>query len=262
MMKLTIGNQRGGTGKTTTAVTLARVFAEMGKRTLLIDADPQGSVAYMLRLKPELFLNDFMWHKRRLEDCLVSPIENLKVLCSNRDTVEAESRAESQIGRERLFELLFAPYDGNFDVVLVDVSPSISLMQVCAMVYTQRFLIPISMDALSVVGASALLNTADLIRKQSKAACWPVALLPTVVDRRYRLTDEIMAMIARMGEADGIPVLPGIRTDATVSKATRQRCFIADLDPESKALEDYRAVANRLLELCEMPHGQEAQAAS
>jgi chromosome partitioning protein len=101
MIRLTIGNQRGGVGKTTTAVTLARLWAEKnGIRTLLVDADPQGSIGTILRVKPELFLNDFLWNKRRLADCVVQPIPNLDVLCSNRDTLEAEQRAIGTIGRE------------------------------------------------------------------------------------------------------------------------------------------------------------------
>ena len=69
MIRITIGNQRGGVGKTTTAVTLARLFADAGLRTLLIDADPQGSEVWNeYRVKPELYLNDFLWHKRRLAD--------------------------------------------------------------------------------------------------------------------------------------------------------------------------------------------------
>jgi chromosome partitioning protein len=62
VIRLTIGNQRGGVGKTTTAVTLARLWAERGLRTLLVDADPQGSIGSILRVKPELYLNDFLWN--------------------------------------------------------------------------------------------------------------------------------------------------------------------------------------------------------
>ena len=68
MIRLTIGNQRGGVGKTTTAVTIARLWSERGLRTLLVDADPQGSIGSILRVKPELYLNDFLWNKRRLAD--------------------------------------------------------------------------------------------------------------------------------------------------------------------------------------------------
>jgi len=247
MIRLTIGNQRGGVGKTTTAVTIARLWAEHGLRTLLVDADPQGSIGSILRVRPELYLNDFLWNKRRLLDCVMQPIERLDVLCSNRDTLEAEQRATGTIGRERIFETIFQPIEDTYDAILIDIGPSLSLMQICAMVYTTDYLIPISMDALSVTGATAFFNTAEQLEIQIKKACRCVGLLPTIVDHRYQNTEMVMKMIHLVSENYKVPVLPGIRTDSVVAKAIRQRQFIADVDPKSKCLEDYRVVSDQLL---------------
>jgi len=251
MLKLTIGNQRGGVGKTTTAIAISRCFADQGKRVLLIDADPQGSVGSMLRLKPELFLNDFLFGKRKFSDCIQQPCNNLDILCGNRDTVEAEQRAISQLGRERLFEFAFTPVESSYDALIIDVGPSISLMQICAVVYTTNFLIPVSMDTISVSGATTFLTHAEEIRELVGKPTKPVAILPTVVDHRYGLTETVLGMIAKICERHNIPMLNGIRTDASVGKAMRARQFLADLDPKSKALEDYKAVTARIIELLE-----------
>lgn len=247
MIRLTIGNQRGGVGKTTTALTLARLWAEKGLRTLLVDADPQGSIGSILRVKPELYLNDFLWNKRRLADCVVKPLEHLDLLCSNRDTLEAEQRAIATIGRERIFENIFQPIEEHYDAVIVDVGPSLSLMQICAMVYTTDYLVPISMDALSITGATAFFNTAEQLEVQIKKACRCVGLLPTIVDHRYQNTEMVMKMIQLVSDNYHVAVLPPIRTDAVVAKAIRQRQFIADVDAKAKALEDYRVVSEELL---------------
>ena len=247
MIRLTIGNQRGGVGKTTTAVTIARLWAERGLRTLLVDADPQGSIGSILRVKPELYLNDFLWHKRRLADCVIRPLERLDVLCSNRDTLEAEQRATGTIGRERIFEIIFQPIEDNYDAILIDIGPSLSLMQICAMVYTTDYLIPVSMDALSVTGATAFFNTAQQLEVQIKKACRCIGLLPTIVDHRYQNTEMVMKMIHLISENYRVPVLPVIRTDAVVAKAIRLRQFIADVDSKAKCLEDYRAVSDHIL---------------
>ena len=247
MIRLTIGNQRGGVGKTTTAITLARLWAERGLRTLLVDADPQGSIGSILRVKPELYLNDFLWNKRRLTDCVMKPVERLDVLCSNRDTLEAEQRATGTIGRERIFEMIFQPIEDNYDAIIIDIGPSLSLMQICAMVYTTDYLIPISMDALSVTGATAFFNTAEQLEIQIKKASRCVGLLPTIVDHRYQNTEMVMKMIQLISENYKVFVLPGIRTDSTVAKAIRQRQFIADVDAKAKCLEDYRLVSEQIL---------------
>lgn len=260
MIRITIGNQRGGVGKTTTAVTLARLFAEAGLRTLLIDADPQGSIGLILRVKPELYLNDFLWHKRRLADCVVrptypaeapgeegQPVENLEILCSNRDTLEAEQRAIGAIGRERIFENMFRPIESAYDVILIDVGPSLSLLQICSMVYTGDLLLPISMDTLSVTGATGFFNTALELETQIGKVCRCVGLLPTIIDHRFQNTEMVTQLIQMTSEKYGVPVLPSIRTDAAVSKAIRMRQFLMDVEPKSKALEDYRAVTKALL---------------
>jgi chromosome partitioning protein len=247
MIRLTIGNQRGGVGKTTTAITLARLWAERGLRTLLVDADPQGSIGSILRVRPELYLNDFLWNKRRLSDCITQPIERLDILCSNRDTLEAEQRATGTIGRERIFEMIFQPIEDNYDAIIIDIGPSLSLMQICAMVYTTDYLIPISMDALSVTGATAFFNTAEQLEVQIKKTCRCVGLLPTIMDHRYQNTEMVMKMIHLISENYKVSVLPGIRTDSTVAKAIRQRQFIADVDAKAKCLEDYRTVSEQLL---------------
>ena len=270
MIRLTIGNQRGGVGKTTTAVTLARLWAEKhGIRTLLVDADPQGSIGTILRVKPELFLNDFLWNKRRLSDCVVQPIPNLDVLCSNRDTLEAEQRAIGTIGRERIFENIFQPIEDQYGAVIVDIGPSLSLMQVCALVYTTDYLVPISMDALSVTGATAFFNTSQQIDAQLKKQCRCVGIMPTIVDNRYQNTEMVMRMIAMISENYKVPVLHSIRTDSVVAKSMRMKQFIADIEPKSKCLEDYRIVSGQLLEMYGVAgsstegtaHGQTAQVA-
>jgi len=247
VIRLTIGNQRGGVGKTTTAITIARLWADRGIRTLLVDADPQGSIGSILRVKPELYLNDFLWNKRRLSDCVTHPVANLDVLCSNRDTLEAEQRAIGTIGRERIFETIFQPVEEHYQAILIDIGPSLSLMQICSMVYTTDYLIPISMDALSVTGATAFFNTAQQLEVQLKKACRCIGLLPTIVDHRYQNTEMVTKMIQLVSENYKVPVLPGIRTDSVVAKAIRQRQFIADVDPKAKCLEDYRTVSEQIL---------------
>ncbi len=249
MIRLVVCNQRGGVGKTTTAMTLSRHLADQGLKTLLVDADPQGSIATILRLKPEYYLYDFLIRKFHLRDCVVPSSPNLDILVGGRTTMDAETQLTSQVARERYFEILFPTYDQVYDAVIVDVAPSISLMQTCAMVYCQQLLVPVAMDMLSVSGATSVLETAATFSALVRTAIRPVALLPTIVDRRVGLTDLMMQTVRSMSDRFGVPVLNPIRVDASVGKSQRSRQFLADFDRHSRAFEDYTLAFQELLVL-------------
>ena len=253
MMRMMVGNQRGGVGKTTTALSLARSFADRGLRTLLVDADPQGSISSVLKLRPEHYLADFLLKRLHLRDCVLNVRERLDVLCGGRTTTDAEQQVTSVVARERLFEDVFTNFDEVYDAVLIDVAPSISLMQACAMVYARHFLIPVAMDSLSVSGAGASLFYASTISRACRVSIKPIALLPTIVNKRIGLTEVVMNMIHALGQQNGIPTIGPIRTDTAVGKAHRAHQFLADFDPKSKALEDYELVTNQLLEFFQVP---------
>ena len=249
MIKLMIGNQKGGVGKTTTAITISRCLADRGFRTLLIDSDPQGSIAVTLRLKPEAYFSDFILNQLRLPDCVVKIAERLDVLCGNRETTAMEQRIFTMYGREHVFQNAFRLYEDSYDAIVVDVAPSISLLQACSMVFCQNVLIPISMDTLSVSGAGATIFSAQTIGDSVRTPIRTFGLLPTIVNRRFGLTDVVMKMIHQLSETYRIPVLNSIRTDQIIGKAARGHHMIVDVDPKAKALEDYETATSSILEL-------------
>jgi chromosome partitioning protein len=264
MIRITFGNQKGGVAKSTTALCVARRWADLGLRVLLIDADPQGNILSMVKAKPELYLNDFLFGKMRLADCIVTPAPRLDIICSNRDTFEAEQRMSGMIGRERILESQFSSVDETYDAVIVDVSPSLSLLQIGSLVYTRDFICPINMDTLAVTGANGMFTTADDLLKTVKVGCRCVAFIPTIVDFRYQNTEMVLKAMQAVAKLKDIPVLHAVRTDATVLKANRQRQFVVDVDPKSKAVEDYKIVAQEILDLygVTVPEDVNASAAS
>jgi chromosome partitioning protein len=249
LIRLVISNQRGGVAKTTTAVILARSFANKGKKVLLIDTDSQGSIRTILGLKPEFHLADFLIRNMAFRECVVHACENVDVVCSNRDTTEAEVTLSNSPFRELTFERLFSEHEAAYDVILIDVAPSITLSQQCAMVYAQQVLVPVGMETLSLQGAVAAVNAAAALNRFFKKGLnvRTIGLLPVMVDRRLALTAMVLDSLKQLSADTGVPVLPVIRTDSAVPKAARVRKFLADFEPGSKALADYNDVASLLL---------------
>jgi chromosome partitioning protein len=249
MIRLVISNQRGGVSKTTTTTTLAREFADRGKRVLVIDTDPQGSISSVLSLKPEYGLYNFIIEKLRFDDCIVKVSEKLHVLCSSRETTKVETILMGNVAREHAFSQLFSQVEKDYDVVLIDVSPSITLLQTCAMVYAERVLIPIGMDTLSFQGAMASIEASKSLNQLLKANIRTVGLLPVMVDRRLAMTTTVLEGLEGLSKGMNIPLLHSIRTDQSVTKAARAGQFILDYDAKCKAAEDYHQVAGELMNL-------------
>ena len=261
MLRLVISNQRGGVSKTTTTITLARFFADQGMRVLALDTDPQGSLGLVLGLKPGKYLHDFVIHNQPFEECIVPALPNMDVLCSNRDMSKVEVALLRMTGGELAFARLFGTVDSRYDVVLIDVAPSINLVQTCSILYAKHLLIPVAMDMLSLQGAAACLQTAHMLTDLFQAEIRPVALLPVMLDRRFTLTGYIMQAIEEMSQKFRIQVLHAIRTDGTVPRAERARKFLMDYDPKCRALEDYTVAAMQLVELLHVTSNAEQFAA-
>src|ERR1700694_4106351 len=192
MIRLVIANQRGGVSKTTTTATLARFFSDLGMRVLIVDADPQASMGIVLGLQPRRHLHEFVVHNRSFEECVERAGPNIDVLCSNRETTRVEAALLTMTGGELAFMRLFGKVDFLYDAVLIDVAPSISLLQTCAMLYTRSLLIPVAADMLSLQGAVACLQTAHMLTDLFQIAVQAVALLPVMIDRRNSLQGFIL----------------------------------------------------------------------
>jgi cellulose biosynthesis protein BcsQ len=115
--------------------------------------------------------------------------------------------------------------------------------------YTRNVLIPAAMDSLSAAGAASNFQAMDTINRMFKVEppIKAIGLLPVIVDRRLQMTDLVLESLEGLSERTGTPVLTPVRTDTAVVKAGRQRQFLNDYDPKSKALEDYKKVADQLL---------------
>ena len=214
---------------------------------LVIDTDPQGSVSTILGLKAEFGLYNFVIQKLAFEDCIARVSDKLHVMCSSRETIKVETILMGAVAREHAFTQIFSQFDSEYDFVFIDVSPSITLLQTCAMVYAERVLIPIAMDTLSFQGAMASVEASKSLNQLLRANIRTVGLLPVMVDRRLAMTRTVISGLEEMSAMMKIPLFSPIRTDQSVTKSARAAQFLVDHDPKCKAIEDYKIVADELL---------------
>ncbi|MDQ2840629.1 MAG: ParA family protein [Acidobacteriota bacterium] len=247
MIRLVICNQKGGVAKTTSTLCIARCFAERGLKVLLVDTDSQGSLATSLGIKFTNSIYHFLVNSYRLQDCVNQVHPNIDVLCSTRQTIEVEGILTPRPGRELILKTMLEPVEKQYDAVIIDVAPSITLLQSCALMYAQQALIPLTMDPLSLQGAYAVLQTAWSLNSLFKASIKAVAILPVMVDKRLAMTDLIYQSIEAISKEQSVPILHSIRVDSTVQKATRSKTFLQDFDSKCKAVEDYRTATDELL---------------
>jgi len=193
MQIITIVNQKGGTGKTTTTINLGVALAKKGKRVLLIDFDPQANLSYSLGLgDSNLTISDVILNtKTRLSNILVPTKEGPYVVPGSLTLADVELSLANKIGRENILKNQLNELE-DFDFVFIDSPPSLSILTVNALNASHEVLIPLQMEILSLQGLSQLLNTIvevkDVLNNELKIA----GIIPSMFDNRRNLSKEIL----------------------------------------------------------------------
>jgi chromosome partitioning protein len=242
---IAVFNHKGGTGKTTTAVTLAAGLAHRGHRTLLVDTDAQGNVAVSLGLgAAPRSLYHVLVMGLPVKDAVVSARPNLDVLCSNETLAAAELYLAGRQNRDRILATRLAATKASYDYVVVDCSPSLSLLNQNALVFADSVLCPVACDYLSLVGVRQVVKT---IKNVNRLLAHPVQLwgvLPTLYDRRARICNEALET---MREHFQERCLQPIRSAIRVKEAPSQGKTVFEYDAESDVAGDYLRVVDRVI---------------
>ena len=165
---ISLANQNGGVGKTTTTVNLGTILAKKGKKVLLIDADPQGNATSGLGVEKdvELSLYDVLVGETEIEETIQKTmIKNLKVCPSNINLAGAEVELVSMMSREQRLKEKLEVIKDKFDYVLIDCPPSLGLITLNAFTASDSVLIPVQCEYYALEGLGQLLNTINLVKK-------------------------------------------------------------------------------------------------
>ena len=189
-------NQKGGTGKTTTAVNLAAFLAKAGKKVLLVDIDPQGNTTSGLGVN-KASLDGSIYHvllNNASLDSIVLPIggEGLSLAPSSIDLAGAEIELVSVVSREGRLKECLNPAREKFDFILIDCPPSLGLLTLNALVSADSIIIPIQCEYYALEGVTQLLKTVDLVRDHLNPQLQIEGVLMTMADYRTNLTNEVI----------------------------------------------------------------------
>jgi chromosome partitioning protein len=246
-----IANQKGGVGKSTTAVSLGAALADIGYRILVVDLDPQGNASTGMGIRHEnreVTAYDVIVAESPVTDAIVhSPIERLDAIPSTIDLAGAEIELVSQFSREgRLKRALEPVREGVYDFIFLDCPPSLGLITINALTAAEELVVPIQCEYYALEGLGQLLRNVSLVQQNINQELRLTGIVMTMFDPRTKLSEQVVAEVRRFfGDLVYDSIIP--RT-VRLSEAPGFGLPITAYDPKSKGAESYRALAREVAE--------------
>ncbi len=245
---IAVANQKGGVAKTTSVSSLGAAFAEAGKRVLLVDLDAQACLTFSMGVDPdavEKSVNEVLLGQVSAVDAVIAGDDGVDLLPSTIELAGAEAQLLPRPGREYVLRTALEPLLPDYDLVLLDCSPSLGVLTLNALTAAHGLVIPMPCEMLSHRGVGQLLDTVGDVQRILNPDLRVLGVLPTMFDGR---SNHAQAVLTDVGERYGLPVLmPPIPRTVRFAEAPAVGRSILATSSGSKGAQAYREVAAGLL---------------
>lgn len=245
---IAISAQKGGSGKTTTAVSLSHALSKLGKKVLLVDLDPQGHSSEHFGIIPDNLpheLSDVLDGSKRLTDIIIPGVrENLDLAPSNIKLGDMELTLVRVNFREQKLKRALDPILKRYDYVMLDCAPALGLLTVNALVAAHQVIIPLASDYFSMLGVSQLLKTVEQVKSEANPKLEVLGILPT----QYKRTVHSREVVERIkAEMDGtVKVYPPVNESTKFREASGMGKTIFEVAPNVPGAQVYRQIAEEI----------------
>ena len=249
---IAIFNQKGGVGKTTTNINLAACLAQMGKKVLVIDIDPQGNTTSGLGIsKKDLKLSTY----ELLTEENINPhdtimhtgVENMDIIPANAQLAGAEIELVQIVGREKILKKAIESIREDYDYIFIDCPPSLGLLTINSLTAVDAVLVPIQCEFYALEGVSQLMSTIEIVKKNLNSGLTIQGVILSMFDGRTNLSIQVVEEVKKyFKEKVYTTVIP---RNVRLAEAPSYGMTISEYDPKSTGAEAYREFAQEFLEL-------------